>query len=59
MEKRKVSNRAWDLYLNDAMAKGVIEGLVVESVNTGITPQPHPMLSWIGKDEAWQKLKSI
>ena len=55
MEKRKVSNRAWDLYLNDAMAKGIIEGLIVEAVNTGLTPQPHPMIRWIGKDAAWQE----
>jgi capsid protein len=55
MEKRKVSNRAWDLYLNDAMAKGIIEGLVVEAINTGVTPQPHPMIDWLGKDSAWQK----
>ena len=55
MEKRKVSNRAWDLYLNDAMAKGIIEGLVVEAINTGITPQPHPMIRWLGKDADWQK----
>jgi len=55
MERRKVSNRSWDLYLNDAMAKGIIEGLVVEAVNTGITPQPHPMIRWIGKDSAWQE----
>ncbi|RLB88630.1 MAG: hypothetical protein DRH26_13185, partial [Deltaproteobacteria bacterium] len=54
IEKRKVSNRAWDLYLNDAMAKGIIEGLVVEAINTGITPQPHPMFEWLGKDSAWQ-----
>ena len=54
MEKRKVSNRAWDLYLNDAMAKGIIEGLVTEAVNTGITPQPHPMFEWLGKDSEWQ-----
>ncbi len=53
-EKRKVSNRAWDLYLNDAMAKGIIEGLVAEVVNTGITPQPQPMAGWLGKDAAWQ-----
>jgi len=55
MEKRKVSNRSWDLYLNDAMAKGIIEGLVVDAINTGITPQPHPMIRWLGKDAEWQK----
>lgn len=54
MQKRKVSNRAWDLYLNDAMAKGIIEGLVIEAINTGITPQPNPMVSWIGKNTEWQ-----
>lgn len=54
MEKRKVSNRAWDLYLNDAMSKGIVDGLVVEAVNTGITPQSHPMSSWLGKSSDWQ-----
>jgi len=54
MQRRKVSNRAWDLYLNDAMAKGIIEGIVIEAVNTGITPQPNPMIRWIGKDSDWQ-----
>ena len=54
MQRRKVSNRAWDLYLNDAMGKGIIEGLVIEAVNTGITPQSNPMIRWIGKDAEWQ-----
>lgn len=54
-EKYKVANRAWDLYLNDAMAHGIIEGLVAEVVNTGLTPQPHPMVRWLKKDADWQK----
>jgi capsid protein len=36
------------------MAKGVVDGLVTEAVNTGITPQPKPMYQWLGKDESWQ-----
>jgi len=54
-EKLKVSNRAWDLYLNDAMAHGIIDGLVAEVVNTGLTPQSHPMIRWLKKDANWQK----
>lgn len=53
-EKRKIANRAWDLYLNDAMANGVLNGLVAEAVNTGLTPQPHPMTEWLGKTSEWQ-----
>lgn len=54
-EKRKVSDRSWDLYLNDAMAHGIIEGMVTEAVGTGLTPQAQPMLGWLGKDIAWQQ----
>jgi capsid protein len=53
-QKTKINNRAWDLYLNDAMAKGVIDGLVTEVVNTGVTPQPRPMADWLGKTEDWK-----
>jgi lambda family phage portal protein len=53
-EKRKISDRAWDLYLNDAMAHGIMEGLVAEIIGTGLTPQAQPMLSWLGLDIEWQ-----
>jgi lambda family phage portal protein len=54
-EKRKISDRAWDLYLNDAMAHGIVEGLLTEVIGTGLTPQAQPMLSWLGLDIGWQQ----
>lgn len=54
-EKRTVANRAWDLYLNDAMAHGILEGMIVEVVGTGLTPQAQPMLTWLGLDIDWQQ----
>jgi len=53
-EKRRVSDRSWDLYLNDAMAHGIIEGLVTQIVGTGLTPQAQPMLSWLNQSIEWQ-----
>lgn len=53
-QKRTVSDRSWDLYLNDAMAHGIIEGLVTQVVGTGLTPQAQPMLGWLGQDIEWQ-----
>ena len=49
-EKRSVADRAWDLYINDAMAHGVVEGIVTQCVNIGLTPQPNPMVEWLGYD---------
>lgn len=49
----RVSERALDLYTNDAMGHGVMESLLVESIGTGQTPQPSPMAEWIGMDETW------
>jgi capsid protein len=54
-QKRTVSDRSWDLYLNDAMAHGIIEGLVTQIVGTGLTPQAQPMLSWLGQTIEWQQ----
>ncbi len=54
-ERLKVSNRSWDLYLNDAMAHGIIEGLITEVIGTGLTPQAQPMLRWLDLDVAWQQ----
>lgn len=54
-ERTKVANRAWDLYLNDAMAHGIIEGLLTEVIGTGLTPQAQPMLRWLGRDVGWQQ----
>lgn len=54
-QKRTVSNRSWDLYLNDAMAHGIIEGLITQIIGTGLTPQAQPMLSWLGQTIEWQQ----
>lgn len=54
-QKRKVSERAQDLYTNDAMAHGISESLPVEIVGTGLTPSPQPMTRWLGFDSSWQE----
>lgn len=54
-ERQKVANRGWDLYLNDAMAHGIIEGLMTEVIGTGLTPQAQPMIDWLGLDIDWQQ----
>lgn len=54
-ERRKVADRAWDLYINDAMAHGIIEGLITEVVGTGLTPQAQPMLTQLGQTIEWQQ----
>lgn len=53
-DRRRVSDRAMDLYHNDAMARGILEGLPIEVVGTGLTPQQQPMLEWLGLDLEWQ-----
>ena len=52
-EKHRVSNRALDLYTNDAMAHGLLESLVVEAVGIGITPHPSPDFEALGQDKEW------
>lgn len=52
-QRRKVSDRAADLYVNDAMAHGLVESVPVQMVNTGMTPQSYPMLDWLGMDQEW------
>lgn len=54
-ERRKVSDRAWDLYTNDAMSHGLLESFLVEIVGTGLTPQSRPMLRWLDLDSEWQE----
>jgi capsid protein len=54
-QKRTISDRGWDLYINDAMAHGIIEGLITQVVGTGLTPQSQPMLAWLGQDIVWQQ----
>jgi capsid protein len=52
-EKHRVSNRALDLYTNDAMAHGLLESLVVEAVGIGVTPHPSPDFEALGRDRKW------
>lgn len=54
-EKRKVSDRSWDLYINDAMSHGLIESLLIEIIGTGLTPQAQPMLRWLNRNIEWQQ----
>ncbi|QJT10241.1 phage portal protein [Oceanidesulfovibrio marinus] len=48
------AERALDLYHNDAMAHGVLESLVVESVGIGLTPQPAPRADWLDLTAEWE-----
>jgi capsid protein len=50
----RVSERALDLYQNDAMAHGVLESLLVETVGIGLTPLPSPKGEWLGFDDEWE-----
>ncbi|HHN75387.1 MAG TPA: phage portal protein [Acidobacteria bacterium] len=52
-EKRKIGERAEDLYVNSSIAHAVIEGLNIETVGTGLTPTPTPDFEALGRDEAW------
>ncbi len=54
-QKRIVSERAWNLYVNDAMAHGIIEGLIVEGIGTGLTPIQAPMTRWLKQTPEWQQ----
>lgn len=54
-EKRKVADRSLDLYTNDAMSHGIMEGLPVEIVGTGLTPQQIPMLEWLELKTEWSE----
>lgn len=53
-DKDKVRNRAWQLYKDDALAKGMLEGIPQETVNIGITPQASPDTEFLGRDQAWE-----
>jgi len=53
-EKRIASDRALDLYMNSSMAHDILEGLLTEVVGTGLTPQPSPMIDWLGLTSDWQ-----
>lgn len=49
----RVAERALDLYQNDAMAHGVMESLLVETIGIGLTPQPSPKATWLGLNGEW------
>ena len=52
-QRMDVSNRALDLYTNDAVAHGVLESLVVETIGTGMTVAPATMHERVGMDSKW------
>lgn len=52
-QRLEVSNRALDLYTNDALAHGVLEALVVETIGTGITASPSTRHERLGRDSDW------
>lgn len=51
--KLKSSNRALDLYTNDAMGHGLLESLIVETVGIGLTPQFAPDHEALGLTAEW------
>ena len=53
MEKRRISDRALDLYTNDAMGHGLLESLIVEVVGIGLTPQFDPDHEALGLSQPW------
>lgn len=52
-EKARVSERAVDLYTNDAMAHGLLESLIVEAVGVGLSPQFAPDHDALGQSQDW------
>lgn len=55
-DKRILADRAGELYVNSSVAHGIVEGLIVEAVGTGLTPQPAPLVDWLGLDSEWQEV---
>lgn len=55
-ENRTISDRAWDLYLNGAYGKGLIEGTIIDTVGTGITPVFQPITEIVGDNFDTKKL---
>lgn len=39
-EKAEIQNRAWDLYTNTPIGRGIISGAKVDTIGTGLTPLP-------------------
>ena len=52
-EKTRISEKAEDLYVNSALAHGLLEGLVVETIGIGLTPLPAPMTEHLGASAEW------
>lgn len=53
MERRRIGDRAVDLYTNDAMGHGLLESLIVEAVGIGLTPQFAPDHEALGMSQEW------
>lgn len=52
-EKRRIADRALDLYTNDAMAHGILESMTAEAVGIGLSPQLTPDAEWLGLSQDW------
>lgn len=52
-EKRQISERAEDLFVNSAIAHGLLEGLITETVGIGLTPTAAPDFEALGRDAEW------
>lgn len=54
VEKQTVAARAWDLYNNTPMGRGILNGARVDVVGTGLTPLPsiRPERLYIEEDDA-------
>jgi len=52
-EKRRIADRALDLYTNDGMAHGILESMTSEGVGIGLTPQLSPDADWLGMPTEW------
>ena len=55
-EKSRVTDRGLDLYTNDAMGHGILEGGLIETIGIGLTPSFTPMAEMLSKDDAWSDL---
>jgi len=53
-QKKTISDRAWDLYINDGATKGLIETLAVDTAGPGLTPIVMPMTKRLGLSPAWE-----
>jgi len=53
-QREIISNRSWDLYVNDAATNGLIETLCVDVASTGLTPIATPMTEYLGLNSDWE-----